>query len=133
LPSTPAVGLPEGRLSAEAAAQVAAARRTAQMELLLGKGQVLLDLDRAEEALACFDEVLKLEPGHAEALVRKGQALEQARKPDEAIVCYDRAIAADHTFTMAYLHKGGLCNRLERHAEALQCYEEALKAHGQSR
>jgi tetratricopeptide (TPR) repeat protein len=113
--------------SAEAQANAAAARRAAQIELLMGKGQVLLDLDRAEAALACFDEALKLDPQHAEALVKKGAALERARQPDEAIACYDRAIAADRSFTMAYLHKGGLCNRLARHEEALQCYEEALK------
>lgn len=111
----------------EAQASAAATRRAAQIELLMGKGQVLLDLDRATAALACFDEALKLEPRHAEALVKKGAALERARQPDEAIACYDRAIAADRSFTMAYLHKGGLCNRLSRHEEALQCYEEALK------
>jgi len=113
--------------SAEAQARAAAERRAAQIELLLGKGQVLLDLDRAEEALACFDDALKLDPHHAEALVKKGEALERSRQPDEAIACYDRAIAADRSFTMAYLHKGGLCNRLARHEEALRCYEEALK------
>ncbi len=106
---------------------LAAARRAAQIDLLMGKGQALLDLGRADEALACFDETLRLDPQHAEALVRKGAALEQARKPDEAIACYDRAIAADRSFTMAYLHKGGLYNRLDRHEEALRCYEEALK------
>jgi tetratricopeptide (TPR) repeat protein len=113
--------------SVEAQARMAAARRAAQIDLLMGKGQVLLDLDRAEEALACFDGALKLDPAHAEALVKKGEALEGARQPDEAIACYDRAIAADRSFTMAYLHKGGLCNRLARHEEALKCYEEALK------
>jgi len=113
--------------SAEAQARAAAERRTAQVELLLGKGQVLLDLDRAEEALVCFDDALKLDARHAEALVKKGEALERSRQPDEAIACYDRAIAADRSFTMAYLHKGGLCNRLARHDEALRCYEEALK------
>ncbi len=106
---------------------LAAARRAAQIDLLMGKGQALLDLGRADEALACFDETLRLDPQHAEALVKKGAALEQARKPDEAIACYDRAIAADRSFTMAYLHKGGLYNRLDRHEEALRCYEEALK------
>jgi len=126
--SAAAVFASKSELSApEAAAKAEAAQTAMQIELLLGKGQTLLDLDRAEEALACFDEALKLEPQHAEALLKKGAALEQARKPDEAIACYDRVIATHQTFTMAYLQKGGLCNRLERHEEALKCYEEALK------
>jgi tetratricopeptide (TPR) repeat protein len=118
----PANSSPEERAKAEAKHKVA------QIELLLGKGQTLLDLDRAEEALACFDEALALDPRHPEVLVKKGAALEQARKPDEAIACYDRAIATDQSFTMAYLQKGGLFNRLQRYDEALRCYEAALQS-----
>jgi tetratricopeptide (TPR) repeat protein len=100
---------------------------SAQVMDLLNKGQSLLDLDKAEDALACFDEALSLEPNHAEALVKKGAALERLRKLNEAIECYDRAIKADSTMTIAYLYKGGLCNRMERFNEALQCYEQALR------
>lgn len=130
-PGVPAVSAPHPRPDAAGAAtQPSMAQRTAKIELLLGKGQALLDLDRADEALACFESALKLDPHHSEALVRKGLALEQARQPEAAIACYDRAIAADDGFTMAYLHKGGLCNRLARHQEALQCYEAALRTQG---
>jgi tetratricopeptide (TPR) repeat protein len=94
---------------------------------LLGKGQALLNLDQAEEALVCFDEVLALDPNHAEGLVKKGAALERLRKLTEAIECYDRAIEADQSMTMAYLCKGGLFNRMERFSEALECYEQALR------
>lgn len=97
------------------------------VNLLLGKGQSLLNLDKAEEALVCFDEALALEPNNAEALVKKGTALERLRKLNEAIECYDRAIAADRSMTIAYLYKGGLFNRMERFGEALECYEMALK------
>ena len=98
-----------------------------RITMLLGKGQSLLNLDQAEEALACFDEVLALDANHAEALVKKGAALERLRKLDEAIACYDRAIAADGSLTVAYLYKGGLFNRMDRFNEALECYEQALR------
>lgn len=99
----------------------------ARLKTLLEKGQSLLTDDKAEEALASFDEALAIEPRNAEALVKKGEALEKLRKPQEAIECYDRAIAADSSMTIAYLHKGGLCNRLERFNEAMECYEQALR------
>ena len=99
----------------------------ARITVLLGKGQSLLNLDQAEEALACFDEVLALDANHPEALVKKGAALERLRKLDEAVACYDRAIAADSSLTVAYLYKGGLFNRMERFSEALECYEQALR------
>jgi tetratricopeptide (TPR) repeat protein len=108
------------------AAATADAPEAARITMLLGKGQSHLNLDQAEEALACFDQVLTLEPNHPEALVKKGAALERLRKLDEAIVCYDRAIAADSSMTVAYLYKGGLFNRMERFGEALECYEKAL-------
>ena len=94
---------------------------------LLSKGQSLLNMDKPDEALACFDEALTLNPHHAEALVKRGTALERLRKLPEAIECYDRAIEADSSMTIAYLYKGGLFNRMERFSEALECYEKALR------
>ncbi|HWF19574.1 MAG TPA: tetratricopeptide repeat protein [Verrucomicrobiae bacterium] len=96
--------------------------------LLLAKGQTLLKLDKPQEALDCFDEVLALDPEHADALVKKGAALERLQRLDEAIECYDLAIARDNSLTMAYLYKGGVFNRMERYSEALACYELALKS-----
>ena len=104
------------------------AERDARIALLLGKGQALLSLSQADTALACFDEVIALEPTIAEAFVKKGMALERLGNLDGAIDCYDRAIALDDSMTMAYLNKGGVFNRLERYGEALQCYEQALRA-----
>jgi|SRR5579862_1398341 len=93
---------------------------------LLEQAQSLLNSDRLEEAIICFDRILTIAPDHAETLVKKGAALEKLRQPQQALECYDRAINADGTMTIAYLHKGGLCNRLERYSEAMECYERAL-------
>ncbi len=103
------------------------------LALLLAKGQSLLNLDKAGEALACYDEILAHAPNHPEALVKKGVALEQLRQVEDALRCYDSAIAADNSLTVAYLQKGGLFNRLERYEEALQCYEEALRSQEKAR
>jgi tetratricopeptide (TPR) repeat protein len=100
--------------------------KAAQLAPLLEQAQSLMNSDRLEEAIACFDQILTLAPDHAETLVKKGAALEKLRQPQQALECYDRAIDADHSMTIAYLHKGGLCNRLERYTEAMECYERAL-------
>lgn len=99
----------------------------APIDVLLCKGQSLLNLGQAEVAAAIFDEALALDANHTEALIKKGAALEKLAKFDEAVACYDRAIAADNTVTIAYLYKGGVFNRQERYNEALACYEQALK------
>lgn len=98
-----------------------------RIPVLIAKGQSLLNLDKIEEAVACFDEILALDPKHTETLVKKGEALERLRRADEAVLCYDAAITADASMTIAYLHKGGLFNRMERYEEALKCYEQALR------
>jgi tetratricopeptide (TPR) repeat protein len=101
--------------------------------LLLGKGQALLNLDQAEQALECFDQILALDPNHTEALLRRGLALERMENWEKALESYDRAIALDGSLTVAYLYKGGICNKLQRHREALESYEHALRAERRSR
>jgi Flp pilus assembly protein TadD len=105
----------------------ATAEKAAQVSLLIGKGQVLLNLGRAEEALDCFDRAASLDPTNAETLVKRGMALEKLQKMEEAVSSYNRAIAADNSMTLAYLYKGAACNRLQRFREALECYEKALE------
>jgi tetratricopeptide (TPR) repeat protein len=130
LEHTPNPPLPKGASLVQAPpapAPAAVAPVGVRIAVLLGKGQSLLNLDQAQEALACFDRVLALDSNHAEALLKKGAALERLRMLDEAITCYDQAIAADGSMTVAYLCKGGLLNRIERFGEALECYELALR------
>lgn len=104
-----------------------------QVTMLLGKGQSLMNQDQTEQAVACFDEALALDPTHTELLVKKGDALEKLRRTKEALECYDRALAIDDSMTIAYLHKGGLLNRLERFDEAMHCYEQALRTQDKDR
>ena len=100
---------------------------------MLGKGQTLLNLGEAQEAIACFEQALTLHPGNPDALVKKGLALEQQENWDAALESYNRALALDGTLTVAYLYKGGVCNRLQRYQEALASYEQALHTERKSR
>ena len=96
--------------------------------VLLNKGRSLISTNKALDAVACYDEILRLDPRHTEALIRKGAALERLNRFEEAIQCYERAIEIDNKATLAYLSKGGVCNRLGRYDDALKCYELALQA-----
>lgn len=99
----------------------------AHINALLGKGQSLLNLDKNEEALACFEEALALDSEHIETLIRRAKTLEKMRRLKDALETYDRALAIDNSLTIAYLGKGGVFNRMERFTEALECYEKALR------
>jgi tetratricopeptide (TPR) repeat protein len=93
---------------------------------VIAKGQAHLIADQPEQALACFDEAITLDPRHTEAWLKKGAALEKLQRIDEAIAAYDKAIEVDQSTATAYLFKAGVFNRQKRYAEALQCYEKAL-------
>ncbi len=107
----------------------AAERRPAdQVSVLLGKGNVLLSLAKAEEALACFNDAIGISPNLAEAHLKRGLALERLKRLDDAVEAYDRAITLNKSLTQAYLSKGGIYNLQERYNEALECYERALRS-----
>jgi len=99
-----------------------------EVSMWLGKGQALLNLGKAEEALACFNQAIALDPRSADAFVKKGMVMERLQKMDLAIENYDQAIAVNDAFTLAYLYKGAVCNKLQRFQEALDCYERALRS-----
>ncbi len=106
---------------------------TPQLATVLSKGQALLNMDKAEEALEQFDEALRLEPRNLEAWIKRGTALERLQRIDDAITSYDQAIAIDGSTATAYLFKAGVYNRQKKYAEALQCYEKALHAQQKTR
>jgi tetratricopeptide (TPR) repeat protein len=98
-----------------------------QVALMVGKGQALLNLGQAEDALVCLEKAIGFDPANADALIKRGMALERLQRTDEALASYDQAIAAKGEMTLAYLHKGAIYNRQQRFREALECYEKALK------
>ena len=104
-----------------------------QITTLLGKGQALLNLDKAEDALEHFEKAIQIDSNNIEAWIKKGTALERLQRIDEAIAAYDQAIAVDSSTATAYLFKAGVYNRQKKYAEALQCYEKALNAQQKSR
>jgi tetratricopeptide (TPR) repeat protein len=79
-----------------------------KVAMILGKGQVLLNLEKPDEALAHFDEALAIDPKNVEAWIKKGAALERLQRIDEAIEAYDEAIATDNSTATAYLFKAGV-------------------------
>ena len=97
------------------------------VKALIGKGQVLMNLGKHEEALACYENALAQEPNHLDALMKKAAALERLVRLEEALVCYDNVLALKPDFTQAQLAKASVLNQLERFTEALNCFEAAIE------
>jgi predicted O-linked N-acetylglucosamine transferase (SPINDLY family) len=59
---------------------------------LTNKGVSLHELKRYDEAIACYDKALSLQPDYHEALTNKGATLKELERYDEAIACYGKAL-----------------------------------------
>jgi protein O-GlcNAc transferase len=86
------------------------------------RGQALIGLGRAAEALAAFDQALALAPGLAAAHGGRGAALRAMGRRQEALAAYQDA-PADFD-TLAGL--GGLLHEMERYHHAIALYDGAL-------
>ncbi len=97
------------------------------IEKLLNNGNKLLDNGKYEEAINCFNEVLKIDPKYIDALNKKGKALGKLGKHKEAFQCFDEVIKIDPKSSYAWYGKGVSLNFLNKSEEALKCYDRAIK------
>jgi tetratricopeptide (TPR) repeat protein len=91
------------------------------------KGFSLTTLGKYQEAIACYDRVLEIDPRYALAWYNKGGALKNLGKYQEAINCYDKAIEIEPRDAGAWLNKGTVLDKFDRYREAITCYDRALE------
>jgi tetratricopeptide (TPR) repeat protein len=58
----------------------------------MNKGNVLFNMKRFDESLACYDKVLSLNADSDEGWTNKANALRLLNRAEEAVKCYDRAL-----------------------------------------
>lgn len=89
------------------------------------KGSNLMKLGRPEEAIACFDEVLRLDPSYRVAWQGKGGVLLAQGRYEEALACFDRALALDPDSAVDWQNKGVALATAGRSPEAMECFQKA--------
>src|SRR3989338_1059102 len=90
------------------------------------KGNDLLDLERYDEAISYYDQVLEIDPDDVVALTNKGLALRNLERYEEAISYYDRVLEIDPNDALVLNNKGVALNDLERYREAIPYLDRAL-------
>ena len=99
---------------------------SSSMSLLLAKGQVLLDTERLQEAVACFQEAITVDPANAEAHLKKGIALERMNRLEPALAAYEEALRLNPKRAVANVYKARVLAALHRYDEAISVYDSAL-------
>src|SRR5207249_4158301 len=92
------------------------------------KGVCLLRSGHAEDALPCFDFVLKVSPKDARVLTWKGEANEALGRNAEAFAAFDAAIESDPEFGEAWRSKGLLHVKVEQFPAAADALAHATVA-----
>jgi protein O-GlcNAc transferase len=101
-------------------------RHAAMAPLFASRGESLLELDRAEEALGDFDRALAADPRLVAAWNNRGLALNALKRHDEALASFDRAIALAPQSGEAHNNRGDTLRELRRFEEALASFTKAL-------
>ena len=91
------------------------------------EGNALNGLKRYEEALAAYEQAIRLDPNYTYAYYGKGNALSDLKRYEEALAAYEQAIRLDPDDADYYHNKGIALNELKRHEEALAAYEQAIR------
>ncbi|MHB1349155.1 MAG: tetratricopeptide repeat-containing diguanylate cyclase [Desulfobulbaceae bacterium] len=108
------------------------------VNLMNSLGVTLAELNRQQQAINAFDQVLALEPANFMALVNKGFALRMLGREEEALVCFEliarqKGFSKSAVYADISLQLGRLYCSAGRHREAVSLLEklEALQAERQ--
>ncbi len=93
----------------------------------LKEGHVLYDLKSYEEALAAYEQAIRLDPNSAVAYNGKGIALCDLERYEEALAAYEQAIRLDPNNAVTYRNKGHVLYDLKSYEEALAVYVQAIR------
>ncbi|HEV2313697.1 MAG TPA: tetratricopeptide repeat protein [Candidatus Acidoferrales bacterium] len=91
------------------------------------KGISLDELGRHEEAIACYDKALKIDPQGVNTWNNKGIALKMLGRYEEAIVCYNKALEIHPDSATVWLCRSNALWGARRSAEAISCLAKALE------
>ena len=92
----------------------------------INKGVALRQLKRLEDAIACFDVVLKETPDHSQALQYKAQILADLKRYKEAIAVIDKVLEGEPKNMDMLRLKINFLNVCKEHESALEACDVAL-------
>jgi len=82
-------------------------------EQWLTEGNTLRNLKRYEEALADYEQAIRLDPNFADAYNSKGAILNDLKRHEEALAANEQAIRLDPNISFAHYGKGLLLISLD--------------------
>lgn len=95
-------------------------------DLLLVKARLLRDQERLDEALAVYDQAVKIRPRDKAAFRQRGYVWYLQKQPAKAVAEYNRVLELDPQDGLSWTNRGLNLQSLGRFSEALRDYERAM-------
>ena len=95
-------------------------------------GNVLLGLQRLDEAFVAFGKALALDPALAAAELNRGSILMSRKRFEDAIACFDAVIRINRNYAEAHCNRGHALEEIKRYGEALASCDAALAINPQN-
>lgn len=92
---------------------------------LTTQGIGLIEFGKLDEAIQCFDEIIKINPDDSQAWYNKGATLELLEKYREAIECFDQVHRINPNHSRAWVLKGLSLKKLGKRDESKLCLDKA--------
>jgi len=89
-------------------------------------GIAYINQNQLDQAIACFQKAISIEPSYASAHCNLGNALLQHGSFKEAIISFNEALSIDPNFAEVYYNLAIALNRINRLDEAIACFEAAI-------
>lgn len=97
------------------------------VEMLLTRGDVLLQLQRYDDACDAYRHGRTLEPGNVRAWAREGAVLLRLQRVEDALAAFDAALKLARQVPGTWYNRGVAYGHLNRLAEAIADYEKAIE------
>jgi len=98
-----------------------------QLEVLNEKGKKLRREVKLDEAIACYEEALRLDVTYGKAWINKGNALSQLGRHEEAMLCFDIGINLEPKDPNGWDGKSMAYFNLGRYDESLMYCDESIR------
>jgi protein O-GlcNAc transferase len=98
----------------------------ANQSLLYASAVSLYKLQRYEESLRAFDNLLVLAPNHIAAINDRGSVLAEMKKYESALASFEQVLSSQPEFAEAHVNRANVLALLNDHNEALRAYDKAL-------
>lgn len=98
------------------------------VEVWYGRGCILGQMERYQEAVSCYDRALSYQPDHPELWRNRARALYQLARYEEAVDSYERVMSLGSVSSEDWYCHGTLMAQLDCYEKAIASYNQALDA-----